>query len=143
MNLRDQLIGFEGWVNTAYPDPLTHAEPFTIGVGHTGPEVHQGLTWGDTLISDTLDADIATATQECKESFPWFDQLNEPRQAVLIGAVFQMGLSRLLKFVHMLADIRDQRWPNAAEELRSSVWATQTPKRTIRLAHQLETGEWS
>jgi lysozyme len=35
---------FEGCKLTAYPDPATGGDPWTIGYGHTGPEVRQGLT---------------------------------------------------------------------------------------------------
>jgi lysozyme len=34
----------EGVRYTAYPDPATGAAPWTICWGHTGPEVHKGLT---------------------------------------------------------------------------------------------------
>lgn len=143
MNLRQQLEGFEGRSYRAYPDPLTHGAPWTIGVGHCGSEVHDGLVWTDDQIDAALDADIAEATEECRANFPWFDRLNDPRQAVLIGMCFQMGMERLLEFKHTLGDVRDERWPNAAEGLRQSLWAHQTPKRAIRLAYQLETGEWA
>ena len=35
---------FEGCKLTAYPDPGTGDAPWTIGYGHTGPEVKKGLT---------------------------------------------------------------------------------------------------
>jgi lysozyme len=142
MNLRQQIEGFEGREYMAYPDPLTRGDPWTIGVGHTGPEVHRGLVWTDAQIDAALDADIAEKVSHCRSSFPWFDALNEPRQAVLVNMCFQMGIGRLIGFTNTLADIRDERWPNAAEQMRRSVWAHQTPKRAIRLAYQLETGEW-
>jgi len=36
--------GFEGCRLTAYPDPGTGGDPWTIGYGHTGPDVHPGMT---------------------------------------------------------------------------------------------------
>lgn len=36
---------FEDCRLDAYPDPATGGMPVTIGWGHTGPEVHMGLTW--------------------------------------------------------------------------------------------------
>ena len=143
MNLREQLIEFEGWEHEAYPDPISgDGRPFTIGAGHTGPEVHDGLKWTDEQISAALDADIAEATAQAKAHFPWFDGLNEPRQAVLIGMIFQLGIGGTLKFVHTLDDIRDERWPNAAEGIRNSKWAKQTKMRARLLAAQLESGAW-
>jgi lysozyme len=34
---------FEGCRLSAYPDPGSGGDPWTIGYGHTGPEVHPGL----------------------------------------------------------------------------------------------------
>lgn len=142
MNLRDQLIEFEGWRNAAYPDPLTNGDPWTIGVGHTGPEVFKGLMWSDELISKTLDDDIAKKTAEVRKVLPWFDRLNEPRQAVLVGMAFQMGTAGMLGFNRTLASIRDERWDDAANGMLLSKWAKQTPKRVRRMARQISTGEW-
>ncbi len=38
------IVEFEGEELAAYPDPATGGDPWTIGVGHTGPEVHRGMT---------------------------------------------------------------------------------------------------
>lgn len=142
MNLRDQLIEFEGWRNAAYPDPLTGGAPWTIGVGHTGPEVFKGLMWADDLISKTLDDDIAKKTAEVRKAIPWFDTLNDARKAVLVGMAFQMGTAGLLAFKRTLAAMRDERWAEAANGMCTSLWAKQTPKRARRLARQAETGDW-
>ena len=45
----------------AYPD--SRGIP-TIGVGHTGPEVHMGLVWTDAQVQATLAQDIAWAENE-------------------------------------------------------------------------------
>lgn len=142
-SLREQLIEMEGWKNVAYPDPLTHDEPWTIGVGHTGPEVCKGLVWSDELVGKTLDIDMANALRECVQNFPWFYKLDTVRQAVIANMCFQLGLPRLLKFKKMLAAVRDERYPQAAGEMMNSMWAVQTPKRAHRLSTQMRTGEWS
>lgn len=49
---------FEGWSNTAYPDPATGGAPWTIGRGHTGPEVKAGLVWTDEQGEAAFDRDI-------------------------------------------------------------------------------------
>jgi lysozyme len=145
MNTREQLIGFEGWLRKAYPDPLTGGEPWTIGVGHTGLEVHQGLVWDDEQISQALDQDIAEATRDVRLLCSWFETWQmecEPRRAVLIGMAFQMGRSRLSYFKGLLAAARDCRFDDAANCMRDSLWSRQTPKRAARLARQMETGAW-
>lgn len=50
---------FEGCELTAYPDPATGAEPWTIGYGHTGADVHPGLTWTQAQADAALNADLA------------------------------------------------------------------------------------
>lgn len=140
--LRTQLEKFEGRKHEAYPDPLTGGRPWTIGCGHTGPEVVPGLVWTDEQIDSAFSDDICEAFDACCDNFPWFPRLNAPRQAVLIGMVFQMGIRGTLKFVNAIAHMRDQRWPQAAGEMLASDWAKQTPKRVKALARQMETGEW-
>jgi lysozyme len=40
----DLIEAYEGESLTAYPDPATGGAPWTIGRGHTGPDVYDGLT---------------------------------------------------------------------------------------------------
>ena len=143
MKLREQLIGFEGRVTQTYPDPISKGgEPWTIGVGHCGPEVRPGLVWTDAQIDAALDADIAKATAAVDSALPWAKALTEPRRAVLIGMAFQMGIGGLKGFKLTLAAVRDGRYSHAAALMLNSLWAKQTPKRAKTLARQMETGEW-
>lgn len=143
MNLRAMLIRDEGKRYVAYPDPLTGAEPATIGVGHTEPGLKIGDIWTDAQINAALDADIAKSLRGCLEHFsPWFENLTEPRQAVLLSMAFQMGMAGLLKFVNTLAAVRDEHYALAADGMRSSKWAQQTPRRANRLAQQMSSGAW-
>jgi lysozyme len=68
--------------------------------------------------------------------------MNEARQAVVYAMAFQMGLKGLLGFRSTLDSMRDERYANAAEGMRQSKWAKQTPERANRMAYQMETGEW-
>lgn len=142
MTLQSMLERDEGREHEAYPDPLTHADPWTIGIGHTGPEVYQGLIWTDEQIDAAFASDVAEATRQCQANFPWFGRLSEPRQAVLISMAFQMGIHRLLGFRNTLAAVRDEHFETAAENMRQSVWAHQTPSRATRLAYQMSSGAW-
>ena len=133
----------EGKENNAYPDPLTGGAPWTIGKGHTGPEVCKGLVWDDAQIDFAYQLDKASAWQACVDHFmPWFEAMNDARQAVLWSMVFQMGPSRTLGLTNTLAAIRDQRYDHAANLMLDSVWAKQTPLRVGRLSRQMATGAW-
>ena len=143
MNLQQMLERDEGRKHEAYPDPLTKGDPFTIGIGHCGPEVHPGLVWDDNMIDDAFQLDIAAATQDCMDHFdPWFSALNDPRQAVLIAMCFQMGLARLLGFARTIQAVKEGRFEDAAAGMQASVWARQTPLRALRMSEQMSTGEW-
>jgi len=60
----DLTIASEGMRLTAYPDPGTGADPWTIGVGHTGPDVYPGRTIsveeGHQLLHDDVQEAVAT-----------------------------------------------------------------------------------
>lgn len=129
----------------AYPDPLTKAEPWTIGEGHTGPEVHEGLVWMDAQIDAAKASDILHATNGCLAHFPWFSGLDPVRYAVMQSLSFQLGIPRLLGFIHFLGAMRDQRWNAAAGELRNSNLYKQAHARTERAARAIESGmtQWT
>lgn len=134
------LIQFEeGRRSVGYLD--TRGIP-TIGIGHTGKEVYVGLAWNDQQIDGAFMRDYDTAAQGLLPALPWFANLDEVRQAVLISMAFQMGVHGVLEFQHTLAAIRDQRWNHAAGGIRSSAWYTQTHARAERAARAIENGEW-
>lgn len=139
MNLKDQLREFEGVVPHCYQDHLGY---WTIGVGRL-IDKRKGGHLTDDEVDYLLDNDIRRKSAEVFDALPWAKTMNEARQAVVIGMAFQMGLKGLLGFTGTLAAMRDQRYADAAEGMRQSLWAKQTPERVRRLAHQLETGEWN
>jgi lysozyme len=131
----------EGKRYVAYPDPITHGEPYTIGKGHTGPEVHPGLVWDDNQIEFAFQLDMAEAIDDCNQFFqPWYGEMNPARQTVLESMCFQMGAHRVLEFHDTLRAMREGRYVDAAEGMRNSIWGHQTPLRVGLLAKQMETG---
>ena len=58
------IESFEGLELTAYPDPGTGGAPWTIGYGHTGPDVHPGETITHTQATALLESDVAQAEHE-------------------------------------------------------------------------------
>lgn len=144
MSIKTMLEFEEGRKNRAYPDPLTGGAPWTIGIGHTGPEVHEGLVWTDAQVDSAFRVDLGTAFQACLDRFsPWFSGMSDARQAILVSMMFQMGPSRLLKFVNTLNATRLGRYAAAAAGMKNSLWARQTPLRADRAARQMQTGVWN
>lgn len=58
----DLIKKWEGLRLTAYPDPATHGEPYTIGYGHTSragpPKVTPGMKISNSDASDILKSDL-------------------------------------------------------------------------------------
>lgn len=53
------IKSFENCRLEAYPDPGTGGEPWTIGWGHTGPEVKPGLIWTQEQADQAFDKDLS------------------------------------------------------------------------------------
>lgn len=135
------LIVEEGWENKAYPDPLTQGDPWTIGVGHTGPEVVQGLRWNDMQIETAFQIDLDEAINDSLRKWPWLTLMSPARQAVLICMCFQMGDGRLAKFADTLAFMRRGLYESASNSMEDSKWARQTPLRAARMVELMQKGE--
>jgi len=139
VDLKSQLLREEGAESCAYQDSLGY---WTIGVGRL-IDSRKGGGLSNDEIDFLLENDIKAKTREVLLALPWMPRLSEPRQAVLIGMAFQMGMKGLLQFKRMLGSIEDGQYVEAAEEMVKSRWAMQTPKRAYRMATQMETGEWT
>ena len=139
-----QLKEFEGNKLCAYADPLTGAAPWTDGNGHCGPEVKPDTVISQAMADDQLQLDFNKAWQECVDLCePWFTALCEPRQAVLVNIAFEAGDGTLLDFAPTRALIRDGRYDDAANHIRTSPLYREAKIRWARLARQMETGEWN
>ena len=136
----------EGLRLEAYPDPLSGGEPWTIGYGHTGSEVCEGLVWTLDQAEAALAADIAHACKLCDLLIPWWRALDDVRQDVLAELMFNMGwrsrdgVRGLSTFVRMLAAARAGDWQGAHDEMLKSAWAREVGQRARRLARLMLTG---
>lgn len=128
----------------AYPDPGTGHTPWTIGLGHTGPDVHAATVWTEGQCWNAFYNDYAVAQGHAAQligTMSWA-QLSEPRRAVLTDMAFNMGNGGLANFSHMLAAVRNNDWAVARNELLNSSYAHQTKTRAQTNAQTLLTGEW-
>lgn len=128
----------------AYPDPIAHNAPWTIGLGHTGPEVHQDTVWTEDQCWHAFYNDYAIASGHAPSIIgaSTFAKLNDPRKAVLVDLCFNPGPTRLAGFHRMLDAIRASRWQESHDELLDSEYAMQVKTRADMNAVTLLTGEW-
>lgn len=137
--LHEQLRREEGVVPHAYQD---HLGFWTIGVGRL-IDKRKGGGLSDDEIDYLLRNDVEKFARQVKAALPWVDKLDPAREAVIIGMAFQMGTAGLLGFRRTLALIESGDYKGAAETMLQSRWAQQTPARAMRMARQMETGQWT
>ena len=109
---------FEGVRHEAYQDSVGI---WTIGVGHTGPDVCKGLLWTDEQIDFALRVDVADA-ERCVTQHVTLD-LSQEQFDALVSFVFNLGCgafrgSKLLKLLNAgevdAAGAQFSRWNKAA-----------------------------
>jgi lysozyme len=87
------IKNFEGCVLTAYPDPGTGGDPWTIGYGHTGPDVHKGVTWTQAQADAALVNDLQRFEQGVNDMIS--RNLTPNQVAALVSFAYNVGLGAL------------------------------------------------
>lgn len=115
---------------------LTIEQKAMLSAAHGGnwQNIYQeGIT---TVEADILLRDKITAlTQWLNDTFPWFKNLSETRQAVLIDMTYELGegsASRgtgIMGFKHFLAAMAVGNWQTAVQCITGTRWAKQVPNR--------------
>ena len=84
----------EGCRLTAYPDPVSGGEPWTIGYGATGPGISQGTVWTQEQADTDLEARLRTIGAEITghSTVP----LNVNQMAALADFAYNLGITALL-----------------------------------------------
>ena len=143
----EQLTRHEGLRLTVYDDatgkPVAKGDTLqgnpTIGVGRLLTE-GRGLTTIE--VEMLLENDVEVVVDDLNRNVPWWNELNDARQAVLINLCFNMGWPRLSLFEKMLAALESGDMETAADEMIDSRWFTQAGLRGLELSEQLRTGQW-
>lgn len=86
---------WEGCHLTAYPDPGTGGDPWTIGRGATGPGIRKGVVWTQQQADDRFEADLSRFMDGVKDAVtaPML-----PRElAAMTSLAYNIGLSGFAK----------------------------------------------
>lgn len=130
------LVREEGLRLSAYRDSEGY---WTIGVGRL-IDARRGGGITEEEAAYLLRNDITRATNDLDAKLPWWRQLDEVRQAVVVSMCFQLGISGLLQFRRTLRAVQEGRYADAAAAMLQSLWAAQTPERARRAADAMKTG---
>ena len=103
----------EGLSLRAYPDPGTGGDPWTIGYGHTGPEVHPGMTITRQEADDLLRQDAERVAAQVQNLV--MAPLTQNEFDALVCFVYNVGVSNFAKST-MLRKLNQQDYDGAANE---------------------------
>lgn len=92
----DLIKSCEGCVLKAYPDPGTGAAPWTIGYGHTGPEVMPGNTVTQEQAEELLKADLERFEKTVIDATATI-QISDNQFAALVSFTYNCGPGNFLK----------------------------------------------
>ena len=88
------IATFEGFVDHAYPDPASGAEPWTIGYGFTSLD-GRPVQPGDTLSQAEADAQLLSGVQACARHLasrvPYWSAMAEDQRCCLISFAWNLG----------------------------------------------------
>jgi lysozyme len=109
----------------------------TIGVGWNLSDIPIPQSVVDLM----LDISIKNADADLNKHLSWTLMLDNVRRDVFRNLCFNMGITRLMKFAHMILAAEISDFETAANELQNSNWFHQVGDRGIELVSQLRTGQ--
>ena len=142
--VQKQLEIDEGVVYELYTDHLGYP---TFGIGHlitkNDPEFEEpvGTPVSKERVDSVFAIDIKIAEDECCVLYPFWEELPEEVQEILVNMMFNLGRPRLTKFKKMNAALEMGDWKTAAIEGRDSRWYHQVGSRSERLMTRMENVE--
>jgi lysozyme len=132
--LEEMLIRHEGLKLKPY---RCTAGKITIGVGRNIQD--NGITEAEAKMMLRYDIEVARIPLL---KFKWFINLNDARKDAIINMVFNLGLTKFLKFKDTIKFLESENYTQAAKEMRDSEWAKQVGLRAIELAKIIEIGKY-
>ena len=142
--VQKQLEIDEGVVYKIYTDHLGYP---TFGIGHlitkNDPEFEEpvGTPVSKERVDSVFAIDIKIAEDECCLLYPFWEELPEDVEEILVNMMFNLGRPRLTKFKKMNAALEMGDWKTAAIEGRDSRWYHQVGNRSERLMTRMENVE--
>lgn len=114
---------FEGYARrlpdgscTAYPDPATHADPWTIGYGGTGHDVREGVVWTLEQAEQELTKHLTQFVLGVLKLSPGLAKEPDRRLAAILSFCYNCGLGRY-RISTLKKRVDSQDWDGACAEI--------------------------
>lgn len=112
----------------------------TIGVGFNVDAAHGGGL--DDVEIDFILARRVGKAATAAHLYPWFDNLDDVRQLVVVDMIFNMGPVTFAEFHQLHAALVRKDWKEAVAQMKDSRWQAQVGDRATKLEQIMETGIW-
>lgn len=114
----------------------------TIGIGHKLLNGENFVIITKEQALELFQKDMSIA-RKAANKYLWFKELNEPRQAVILSMIFQIGAKNFSDFKKTIRYIELGQFNSAANEMLDSEWYREdTPSRAKRHSNQFRSGGW-
>lgn len=134
-SLKSSIKKHEGKRYTLYKDSEGVS---TIGYGHN----LENNPLSEKAIEQILDDDIQKAVEAARVFVPYYEQLNDVRQEVVVEMIFNLGHTGFSKFIKMKKALSEFDYDRAALEMINSKWAGQVGERAVTLSRLMKTGSY-
>ena len=111
----EEIKRHEGCKLTAYPDPGTGGDPWTIGYGATGPDIHPGVVWSQ----EQADTDLSNRLHTLGDRIDAVVhvEINDNQKAALCSFAYNVGMGNL-KSSTLLKKLNEGDYDGAAEQFK-------------------------
>lgn len=135
----------EGCELVAYPDPASGGDPWTVGYGHTGPEVNPGMKITSAQAVNFLKADLATARARLFGKIGGvMDELSEAQFCALLSFVLNLGAGDPKKPTWRIWTLlKARQYDQVPAELMRFVNAAGKPNKGLTNRRLAECGLWN
>ena len=114
---------------------------WTLGIGRN-VDVNGGLGLSEEEVDYLLENDIARVIKELSLEYSWFSDLDQTRKDAMIDISFNLGATKLRKFILALDAMEKADYTTASKEFLDSDWSRTVKGRSIELASMIATGEY-
>lgn len=125
-DFRAALIAHEGYRLTPYADHLGHK---TVGIGHKMLAHEPRRVWTPAEVESAFAVDLARAYHAALTEIVSYPEHSPAVRIVLVELAFQCGQTGLRGFKRFIVAINKKEYHVAAQELKRSRLARQTPGR--------------
>ena len=130
-DLIEQIKQSEGFRPTVYQCTEGYD---TIGYGFAIKD----LVIGQDICDIILERKIAELKLRIKQKLPFYDDMPEKAQDVIVEMCYQMGIHGFSNFKKTIDHLMRKDYKTASVEMLDSRWAKQTPNRAKKLSNQMQ-----